>query len=248
MSEKQKSPTYSKTSIKDKKNSIENWLEIKAPKTWAVVSFILYWRLIAVVCIVFFYVKSEKDNTSLKAKDDQMSRLSIEKNNLLSQISNAAKVMDEMPTAWWKKEFFPVSGEIIMMTYNSAFYEVFMKPLGLRRYDYVLKRDRDFFPLEQALVFETEELALYQKWLEQPIDEFGNRPALYANYKNVWVDLQGRKQADGYYRGVTSFEGHIYFYGGTKEPKESERRKIIKMVFIKPPSTKLKDILKSPSL
>lgn len=222
-----------RSKTKDRKNKIEQWFETNHPQAWDVISFILKFRIIALAFVLFFYLKSERDDAQKIVYENSIQQLELDKRNLLTQVSSASKLMDEMPTAWWKKEYFVKTGDIVMMTYNVVFWEIFMKPLDLKRWDYVLGRDRDFFPLEQALVFENEEISLYNEWLKQPVDKFGNRQALYANYTNVWIDLQGNKQEDGYYRGVIGYQGHIYIVGGTKEPKESDRIKVLKKAVLR---------------
>lgn len=157
----------------------------------------------------------------------KINSLSISNAYYQSERNSKSKLMNEIPTPFWKQEYFPSTGKIIMMDYNEAMFVEFLKPLGFPRYYYTLKTDEDVFPPEQAAIFTAEKMELINAWLAQPMDSNGNRPGLFKAYNKVWIDLTGNEKTEGYYRYVNGVDGHIFVYGGTNKPKERKDLKVI---------------------
>lgn len=160
---------------------------------------------------------------------------------LLAQTRSGSRAINETPLVWWKKELFPETGRIVMQNYNDAFYDYMLKPIGVGRYFYVRKEDKEVFSHDIAAVFYKEDFDLYIQFLKQPVNEEGYRPMLIKEYDNHWVDLSGNVNKDGYWRFVREEEGHIFIYGMLKRPKEGEDKEIVinNSYFVQPKKIKI---------
>lgn len=159
----------------------------------------------------FFSYQSKKQSIEIQA-------LTVTNSYLLAESMSDSRAVNESPFIWWKKEIEPETEVIIMRDYNNAFYEDFLKHLGVDRFYYVRKTDFAMFPQEEAKKFYDEDFALYKEFIEQDLDVYGNRPMVIRSYKNNFINLDGTVNDSGYWRYVREERGHIYIYGRMKEP------------------------------
>lgn len=188
-----------------------------------------------VISNIFLLVLARMQSIQLNEQSEQIQTLTVTKAYLLAQNRSTEKGINETPLSWWKKEYFPEDNRIIMVDYNDAFYEYFLSPLNLSRYDYVRQPDSKFFPEEVAQVFFDEDLDVLAKYLAQPEDSLGDRPLYIEEFGNHWVDPSGNVNKDGYFRFAIKENGHYYIWGMLKKPKPSKKLKVVKSdIYVKP--------------
>lgn len=196
---------------------IEKYLDDNYPIIWQVVSFVLKWRLMFVVTVIFFYIKYHQQNTTIINQGDKIQSLTATNAYLLSESRSNSKIINEIPFGYWKKTVNLQTKQITMFRYNDAFYEHILMPLDLDRYHYVNKTDFTMFPYDQAKVFYDEEWELIQEYLD--LKSNGKAPeSINKHYTKKWTDTSGRVNKDGYTRWVFEEEGHLYVCGMTDKP------------------------------
>lgn len=215
-----------KKELDKKKNNIELFLEARFPATWDVISFILKYRILALVVIFFFYAKyREQDRTlaefrmSEVRKNTTIEQLTLLNTSILVKNQSNGKLVDELLQPFWKKIHNTEDKTNRMFVYNAALYEFLLEKLDLERFFYTNKTDFDVFPKEQAQLFYDEEMWLINEFLA------GDGSPVYKTYENTWVDLKGNVVDGGYTRWVDSIDGHIFVYGMMHLPTEGKEIK-----------------------
>lgn len=194
-----------------------------------------------VISNIFLLVLARHQSIQLNSQSEQIQTLTVTKAYLLAQNRASKKAINETPLAWWKKEYYPEDGRIIMNDYNDAFFDYMMVPLRMSRYDWVRKTDFDFFPNEVAQIFYDEDFEVLTKYLAQPKDSLGQRKLYIEEFGNHWIDTSGNINKDGYWRFAIEENGHYYIYGMLKKPKKSKKIKIVKndIIFLKPSKSEI---------
>lgn len=203
---------------------IETWLEKKHPNFYSFLSFARKWRLLFVITVTFFYIKYDRQNCLILEQGKQLSiygrqidDLKISNAVLLAESQKNSKTINELLNPFWKKWYNPVEVSLIMITYNDAFYEHFLKDSNLDRFHYLGKTDFMVFPFEQADVFYQEDMSLVREFLN------GDGSPIYKKYNNKFIEIDGTENRDGYIRWVMQIDGNIYVYGMLNNPKINHR-------------------------
>lgn len=130
--------------VKQKKgNNLENWLEIKYPKSWHLVAFLLKWRIIMALSFLFFSVKYCEQDAMINDLERDVLVLKIDGIEAKSESFYSQKELDNIPFALWRKK--KQGNRYLMKFINLAGETQFLDNSGISRLSFYNQTDAEIF-------------------------------------------------------------------------------------------------------